>query len=339
MFRSATFKLTLWYLALVMGISLIFSFVLYQVTSREIASGLQGQSARIYTQFPVFEHDPILRPNTDIERADHRILLRIVLFNGIVLITAGFASYALARRTLAPIEEAHEQQTRFTSDVSHELRTPLTALRMESEVALMNPASTKASLVTTLESNLEEVGKLELLVNTLLRLTQLEAIDLQDEFKVITADELIDGAISVVSKIAASRHITLERTIETAVIEGELPSLTQLIVIVLDNAVKYSPDDSTVRIRAQKTDHELVIQIEDTGSGIPNDALEHVFDRFYRAETSRNKLKRDGFGLGLSIAKLIADVHGGVISLSSQVDHGTTVTIRLPLAGQLELRQ
>src|SRR5690349_10918291 len=123
MFRSATFQLTLWYLALVMAISLTFSGVLYQVATDELARGLHSETERIFLQFPVFDNSPMLRTGPDYDRGTHRILLRLVGFNIIVLFTAGFASYWLARRTLEPIEEAHEQQKRFTADVSHELRT------------------------------------------------------------------------------------------------------------------------------------------------------------------------------------------------------------------------
>jgi signal transduction histidine kinase len=168
MFRSATFKLTLWYIAIVMAISLAFSVVLYHEATSELIRGLHGQMEHIFNQFPVFEGDPsLLRPAPDYTAAVHRILIRLVGFNAIVFVGAGLSSYWLARRTLEPIEEAHEQQKRFTADVSHELRTPLTALKMESEVALMNRNSTAPELRQTLTSNLEEVAKLEALINNL----------------------------------------------------------------------------------------------------------------------------------------------------------------------------
>ena len=145
MFRSATFKLTMWYLALVMAISLVFSVVLYSVAAGELDRGLNNETRRIYQKFPVFEGSPVLRPGADYDSGAHRILLRLAGFNIIVLVGAGWASYWLARRTLEPIEQAHEQQKRFTADVSHELRTPLTALKMESEVALMNDKNGKGA--------------------------------------------------------------------------------------------------------------------------------------------------------------------------------------------------
>src|ERR1700677_3510765 len=182
MFRSATVKLTAWYLCLAMAISLLFSVVVYNIGTNEIAHSIQTQSARIYNQFPVFDSNPILHPSSDIDDSDHDLLLRLIFLNLIVLALAGIASYLLAIRTLQPIEEAHEQQKRFTSDVSHELRTPLTALKMESEVTLMNKALSKDELRQTLSSNLEEVTKLEGLINNLLRLSRLEVEELQQNF-------------------------------------------------------------------------------------------------------------------------------------------------------------
>ena len=113
MFRSATFKLTMWYLTIVMVISLGFSLALYNVATHELNRGLNNETQRIYNRFPVFEGNPLLRPGADYDSGAHRILLRLVGFNLIVLVGAGWASYWLARRTFEPIEEAHEQQKRF----------------------------------------------------------------------------------------------------------------------------------------------------------------------------------------------------------------------------------
>ncbi len=333
MFRSATFKLTMWYLALVMAISLAFSIVLYHVTTSELAYGLHRETQRIYNQFPIFDNSPMLRPDADDSYSQHRILLRLITFNIIVLVGAGIASYWLARRTLKPIEEAHEQQKRFTADVSHELRTPLTALKMESEVTLLNTHADKEELRNTLKSNLEEVSKLETLINNLLRLTRLEADEVQNYFKPIQVAEIIKAAIAQVEKQATDRKIHIEQSIKQASVDGDESSLTQLIIILLDNAIKYSSSNSSVSIssEAKAKANSVKITIRDNGIGIAPKNLERVFDRFYRAENSRSKSDSSGFGLGLSIAKMIADLHNGDVILSSKVGAGTSATIILPL--------
>jgi signal transduction histidine kinase len=331
MFRSATFKLTMWYLAIVMTISLIFSIVLYNVATGVLDRGLHNESQRISSQFPVFQNDPVLRPGVDYDSGAHRILQRLVGFNIIVLAGAGWASYLLARRTLRPIEEAHEQQKRFTADVSHELRTPLTALKMEAEVALMNDKNGKKELRETLASNLEEANKLESLINSLLRLTRLEAGELEQQFQPMNSQTVASAALAQVTKSAESHEVKLEQTVKNSEFSGDEASLEQLLVILLDNAIKYSPAGSTVKLTGTATADQVTFGIHDHGSGIEKDALEHVFDRFYRGNTSRNKSEADGFGLGLSIAKMIADLHGGTITISSRVGQGTTATVDLPL--------
>lgn len=331
MFRSATFKLTMWYLGIVMAISLIFSVVLYSVATGELDRGLHNETQRIYRQFPVFQGNPLLKPGVDYDSGAHRILLRLVAFNILVLAAAGLSSYWLARRTLEPIEAAHEQQKRFTADVSHELRTPLTALRMESEVALMNDKPRSDELRKTITSNLEEVTKLETLVNNLLRLSQLETDELRQHFTGLSSQTVMEEALKQIQPLADERGVKVDSKLRDLPLYGDPGSLVQLLVIILDNAVKYSPKGSAVKVRVKRQDSATVLTIEDHGKGIDPVSLQHVFDRFYRADESRTKDESaDGYGLGLSIAKLIADLHGGAISLSSRVGQGTTATIRLP---------
>lgn len=333
MFRSATFKLTVWYLCLVMAVSLIFSTVVYQVGSSEIARSLHVQSERIYTQFPVLNKVHILKPTKDIDAGDHLLFLRLILINIIVFVLAGLASYLLAKRTLEPIEQAHEQQKRFTSDVSHELRTPLTALKMTSEVALINPKTTTKELRSALKSNLEESAKLENLINNILKLSKMETNELKQGFTKLSSSQLIDAAIKQVEPKAKQRKVNIESAdVIDKPFYGDNSSLTELLVILLDNAIKYSKSGSTVKVEAITKDNRLIIKIIDQGIGISGEALKHIFDRFYQEDTSRSKsLDKEGYGLGLSIAKMIADVHDASITVSSQLDKGTTVKIDFPL--------
>ncbi|HET9098599.1 MAG TPA: HAMP domain-containing sensor histidine kinase [Candidatus Saccharimonadales bacterium] len=332
MFKSATLRLTLWYLAIAMAISLLFSIALYNVTTEELNRGLSSESRQIYSTYPVLENNPDFDfgPRPLFEQSAHRILLRLVGFNLLVLVGAGFSSYWLARRTLEPIEQAHEQQKRFTSDVSHELRTPLTAIRMESEVALLNSRSSSKELRETIESNLEEVGKLEALINNLLRLARLEADELQQNFKEEDSRTLVTLALDKVDKIASQRNVTIKTNGEGGCFYGDPDNLAQAIIILLDNAIKYSPEKTQVELNTFADDGNVSWQVIDHGPGIEPKSLEHIFDRFYRADTSRNKDQIGGYGLGLSIAKMIADVHKGTVTLSSKVGQGTTATLTVP---------
>lgn len=336
MFESATLRLTLWYLAIAMTISICFSSVIYSIATNELNRGLHRQSDRISAQIPdEFMPDSRLRfaIAPDSQAAANRLFWRLVALNLIVLAGAGYASYVLARRTLDPIEAAHEQQKRFTADVSHELRTPLTALKMESEVALLDKKAKPADLRKTIESNLEEANKLELLINNLLRLSRLEAGELQQQFTAVSNEVIVTGAIEQVRKQAEARNIIVEADVQIATLRGDQDSLQQLLIILLDNAIKFSPQGSTVRVASSAQANQAVITVADQGSGIAPAALDHIFDRFYQADSSRTKAKTSGYGLGLSIAKMIADVHEGTITITSKLKQGTTATIALPLHG------
>lgn len=333
MFQNATLKLTVWYLVGIMAICLGFSAAIYHFAQAALQNGLQTQSTRILNRYPGFDFEPILSPDDDLTTGSHRILRNLFYFNVAVLIAAGFFSHALARRTLRPIEQSHEQQKRFTADVSHQLRTPLTALKMSSEVALMDHSSSKAELRNALTSNIEEADKLEQLVNNLLRLTKLEATELQQQFTAVAAEDIVTDALGVMAPAARLKDITITNTSKPAMLRGDHGSLVQLVGILLDNAVKYSPRNSNVSITSDRSASWYELHVSDHGSGIPRSALQHVFERFYRTDGARLVQETNGFGLGLSIARLIADIHGATITLTSTEGKGTTATVRLPIYG------
>ena len=329
-YRSATIKLTMWYLCIVMAISIVFSAVVYRSAANELATSLYTQSARIYQTFPVFTGNPFFRRDSDLVEGEHRILFSLAEFNIIVFVAAGFASYWLAKRTLQPIEEANERQKRFVADASHELRTPLTALKMNTEVALADEKASKQELQEALTSNLEEANKLNILLNTLLRLSQLETNDIKQSFVTISLKQLIGSALQQIAIRAEQKHIAITNNTKDASIVGNEDSLVQLMVILLDNAIKYSPDKSHVTISTSRHRDNVNIALTDQGIGIEPAALKHIFDRFYRADKARARNGDEGFGLGLSIAKHIADLHDGTITITSAVGKGTKATLSLP---------
>lgn len=330
MFRDATFKLTLWYLLIIVLISLAFSLVVYQLAMTELANGLAHQTERFSSELPAYSNNPFFHETSELVSGRHQIITNLSVFNIIVFFTAGFASYALARRTLEPIEITHEQQKRFTADVSHELRTPLTALKMETEVALLDKTLTQQDLRNALESNLEEADKLEVLINNLMRLTKLETTALQQQFSKVDMQEVIDEALAATAKSVAARKIVIDAKVKSAFVCGDRASLVQLFIVLIDNAIKYSPVASKVVIASPTNADEIVISVKDQGQGIEPKALEHVFERFYRADRARQAGATQGFGLGLSIAKHIADMHNATITLTSRLGHGTTATVTLP---------
>ncbi len=333
MFRNATFKLTISYLCVVMVISLIFSAVVYRVGSDNLAYGLNRESRLLSSEFPIFNGTQYAQPSpATLNSGRQRLLDQLILTNLLVLIGAGFISYFLARETLKPIEDAHDQQQRFTADVSHELRTPLTALKMESEVALIDDKMNTAELRQVITSNIEEAAKLDTLINNLLKLTRLEAGEFQQQFAVVNLNQVLDEAAAEIAPQANRRGIELRLINKGNVsVNGDRDSLLQLAVIFLDNAVKYSTKETVVKAYVTEKNNLPQLIVEDQGPGIAPADLEHIFDRFYRADNGRSG--SSGFGLGLSIAKLIADIHHADITISSQLKKGTKAIVSFGVKG------
>jgi signal transduction histidine kinase len=184
---------------------------------------------------------------------------------------------------------------------------------------------------TLLKSNLEEVNSLQVLSDGLIRLTQYQKAQNGLEVADVSLTDITKEAIRKVTNAAKEKRITITNTIRSAVVQGNKTSLTELLVIFLDNAIKYSPRQKTVHITSNKTDSHIIIEIADEGIGIDEKDIPHLFDRFYRADKSRTKTGVPGYGLGLSIAKQIVDQHNGSIRVKSQLKKGTTFTIELPI--------
>lgn len=334
MFKSATFKLTGWYLAFVMGLSLAFSFVLYQASSESLNSGFDRQRTAIRQEFQnyglnlsPFDMDRLR--DQEVASAQQQLIARLTLANIAVLVIGGAACFYLARRTLQPIERALEAQTRFTTDASHELRTPLTAIQTEIEVTLRDKSMTASELRKQLSSCLEEVVKLQSLSNSLLALANQD----QEHFvpKKVPMRSVVYAAIGRISKAAEQKDIRIENKCDELHVYGDRDGLIQLFAILLDNAVKYSPTSSTVEITTVTKGDIAMISVTDHGQGISPADLPHIFDRLYRADTSRSKDVVDGYGLGLSIAKKIVELHKGAIDVTSRVGKGSVFTVRIPL--------
>lgn len=328
MFRSTTLRLTGWYLLILVTLSIIFSSVIYNVAYDEVEARLGRFQSGIQLSSEL--SPTIISANTlrDSELSQAKTNLSIVLLyvNIIVLIVGGFVSYFLARRNLLPIEKAHEAQSRFTSDASHELRTPLAAMKTEIEVALRNKSTNISSLKETLSSNLEEVDKLTKLAEMLLNLSRLNNAKLQLGPVNLTrlTKKIIKDFNLPISRIALSSKRQL-------IVHGNEMALADLVKILIDNALQYSPEKSLISIKISQQDIHAIFEITNTGQGIQSDKLPYIFDRFYRADASRTDGKNKGFGLGLALAKSIAELHNGEIIASSIPDHETTFTVILNL--------
>jgi signal transduction histidine kinase len=147
---------------------------------------------------------------------------------------------------------------------------------------------------------------------------------------------VLKEAIARAHKVAELKKITIQNKAEDLQVVGNQDSLVQLFAILLDNAIKYSPAESVITLSTNAKGGNALISVADKGHGIKAEDLPHIFDRLYRADQSRTKQKVEGYGLGLSIAKKIVELHKGAIDVSTKVDHGSTFTVRIPLAAKEE---
>lgn len=330
MFHSAILKLTGWYLLILMGISLLFSFAIYHAATSEVRDRLMQFETSLEQpnssgEFSAPNHHLFSSYREDQrDLASRNILTMLVYVNLLIFFGGGVLSYLLARRTLYQIELAHDAQARFASDASHELRTPLTAIKTELEVALRNPKLSKSEMNTLLESNLEEVNKLTSLSKTLLQLSKLGHADL--EMSPIDLGVVVNEVIQRYDKNAD--RITFSAPSRSIVIKGNLASIEELVTILVDNALKYSPKDSRIKAALVHGSRETTFTISNKGAGIPADKLQHVFERFYRVNESRTD---GGSGLGLALAKDIVARHKGELSVSSRLNGNTTFMFSLPI--------
>jgi two-component system sensor histidine kinase CiaH len=335
MFQSATIKLTAWYAGILMLISILFSIAIYQISLAEVNARITRFQDLVQTQTgqATVNSDGSLTiqsqldPNGQFRQEENHeasiaLLIRLAYINLVVLAVGSLASYLLARRTLRPVEEAHIAQTRFVSDTSHELRTPLAVMKSELEVSLRDPALTKKELRDVLKSNLEEVDNLARMSETLLAMSRMDTKKLPKQ--VLDLRLVVKEAMSRFKQ--PSSRLTLSG--KPAYVIGNQPSLTELFMILIDNALKYSPAKSQVLITVGAKGTNAEVSITNDGDGIDAKALDHIFDRFYRADSSRTNSDQKGFGLGLAIAKQIADMHGAEITASSAPKEPTTFTYR-----------
>jgi len=232
---------------------------------------------------------------------------------------------------ISRLEEAVHSSKRFVADASHELRTPLTVLRGELE-SVMAEREIKPHLRETLGSLLEEVDRLAGIVEGLLALSRLDAGEARAEWALVDLAELVTTTADQMSLLAEDKSITVLRDAgQPVMVRGDRARLKQLVVNLIDNAIKYTPNEGLVRLHVRAHGGEALLEVADTGVGIPADSLAHVFERFFRVERSRSR-EQGGAGLGLSIAKAICTAHGAVLEVDSAPEKGSRFVVRLPLA-------
>jgi len=244
---------------------------------------------------------------------------------------------ACLNQMLDRLEKSFRRVRQFSGDASHELRTPLTILRGETEVTL-RWAKTPDEFRDMLRSNMEEIDRMERIIESLLTLAKSEVGELSLEMKQLSLSDLLQELYLQSQILCETKNISVELQLEVEEeirIRGDELRLRQMFLNMVSNAIKYTPENGQLTIVLAKEGDFARIDIADTGIGIPAQHLPHIFDRFYRVDKARNRMD-GGTGLGLAIVKWIAEAHGGSISVQSKVDKGSAFTVRLPIAGPEE---
>jgi heavy metal sensor kinase len=230
------------------------------------------------------------------------------------------------------LEESFHQINRFSADASHELRTPLTVLQGELEAIAHQRQGLPADVRDTIGSALEETQRLTKIVESLLAISRLEAGEAKVQPLRLDFAELARSTADQMKLLAEEKHISVDCDLANPVeVDADPSRLKQVVVNLLDNAIKYTPEGGMVSVSVTKKDGHAVLEVADTGIGIASADLPHIFDRFYRADKARSR-QMGGTGLGLSIVRSICLAHGGQVSVKSTEGHGSRFRVELPSA-------
>lgn len=289
-----------------------------------------GSSVRLLTYTlpgvagaPVFQ---LGRPLADQERVLGRLLTALLGLGLVSALLLGAGGWWVAGRSLAPAEAAWRQQQAFVANASHELRTPLTLIRASAEVLARDlaPEGEPRALIDDIVSETDHMSQL---VSDLLLLSRLDSGQVQLLREPVPLAALAADLERQFGRLADARRVRFRSEASAGVALADPVRLRQVLLALLDNALRHTPAGGTITLTARRVGTEAILAVADTGSGIPPEHLAQVFDRFYRAAPSGGE---SGAGLGLALAKALVEAQHGQIRLDSVVGQGTRVTVSLP---------
>ncbi len=335
MFKSARIKLTAHYLLIIMIITISLSAIVYSSITAQTERSLRMYERRVNNRFLSMPNplappwEPIVDEKT-VKEMRKNTLVTLSTINIFILFVAGVSGYWLAGRTLRPIEEMVEKQKKFTTDAAHELKTPLTAIKTYLEVNLRKKKLDLKDAKEIISSTVQDIDSLTILTNSLLKQSKYQnySDNNKEDFDL---KDLIKKIIEKMKHSAKDKKITIRLSGENINMKTNKSNMSELIIILIDNAIKFNEDGGSIDINLEKNGNFAYIKVKDTGIGIDEKDIPYVFDRFYKVDESRTKTENNGFGLGLSIAKEIVESNKGNISVKSERDVGTTFTIKLPI--------
>jgi signal transduction histidine kinase len=265
---------------------------------------------------------------SDQDRLLAQYLTGLLVLGSIASLLLALASWVLAGRSIKPAQRAWDQQSQFIANASHELRAPLTLLRANADYALHDPSVVERE--RSLRDIVDECDYMNRLVEDLLLLSRLDAGRLGLVTELVQVPDLLEQVTRQVKILAADCGVAVELLPSAGQVRADPDRLRQVLLILLDNAMRFTPSGGNIRLESRRHGREVEILVVDTGAGIPAEALPHMFERFYQVPGQPQEGR--GNGLGLSIARSLVEAHHGHIKISSQPGQGTTVQILLPAA-------
>lgn len=261
----------------------------------------------------------------------NRLIIIIMLGTAIGFFVIIWAGHYLARHALVPIKASWNKQQQFVTDASHELRTPIAVIKTNTELLFHHPEHTIEEESVRIAGILKESTRMGKLVATLLTLARSDSNQIEMNFHIVPLPDLLHDIIQQIQPIADMKEIDIASEIDPQIeIKGDRERLHQLFVILLDNAVKYTPAKGQIKITSHINKGTVHISVQNTGLGISKEDIPFIFERFYRGDKVRSR-DDGGSGLGLAIAKWIIEQHGGKIRVDSGKVEGTQFHLQLPL--------
>jgi len=319
-FSKARMSLTLWYELFIFLIVLAFSIVLFATETNNFG--------RVVLQRNFGNRPPRILSTDEFEDLRDQVIelrrsfaLDLIVIDTAILLIGASLSYILAGKTLDPIKRTFEDQKNFLANASHEFRTPLAAIQTATEVALRSKSKTKEDYQKVLQQTLQESIRLSVIADELLLLSRIDAGITTLRLKDTNISKILNEVIDEVRPLLLEKKLELVGKIHPNVILPTDPHrFKQVLLIFLDNAIKFTKEKGTITIALDKKP-KVQLKVEDTGIGISQKDIPHIFERFYQADKARGG---NSAGLGLAIAKWIVTAHNGNISVKSKENIGTT---------------
>lgn len=323
-FFQARYRLTRWYVFILGLLIVIFTYMVFQAK--------ESAFVRVYTVVSSYnqEQKKLVELKDTYEEFNQRFKQRVLFFDGVLLLVAAAGAWWLSGKTLSPIQTMMEEQASFAGDVSHGLRTPLTSMQLQLEAYRRTQKKMPNKMASLVNDFTQELTHMTRIVEGVLALSRSANRSLtRAEETQINLNELLTRAYTNTKPLAEAKKHTLELKLskKTVTVWGNADQILQVIIVLIDNAIKYTPEGGTIGMSLKPGLKQAIISVTDSGEGIPKKEQKKIFETYYRG---KQKTKIKGAGLGLAIAHKIVTQNGGSITVTHHQPKGACFRVKLP---------